>query len=135
MTERYENILKHRHHVSEGRGRMSAHDRAAQFAPYAALSGYDGCVREEARVTEKRIILDESEIERLDGAISALARHIGEYEVAVTFFVPDMRKPGGSYVTVTGRVLAVDADRHLLSMANGRDIPFEEIIRIEGDFL
>ena len=102
MNERYDEIITLPHHSSDTRRKMSQHDRAAQFAPYAALSGYEGAVAERARLTEERIYLDEYEVERLEIRLRMLRDGIGCDRVAITYFVPDKRKSGGKYETKIG---------------------------------
>ena len=110
---------------------MSLHDRAAQFAPFAALTGYEASIREQMRQTVQRIELDEYEIERLNGKLQLLAEHLGEIKVAITYFIPDERKSGGAYVTKVGRVKELDTHHKTVLLQDKTSIPMEEIINIE----
>jgi len=122
LNEKYEKILHSPHHTSRTRVRMSESDRAAQFAPYAALSGFEDEVREEARITERRVILDECEIERLDGKLRILS-DFPETEALITYFVNDSKKTGGSYLTRRGRVKSIDKDNGQIILTDGVVIP------------
>ena len=113
----YADIIDMPHWTSPTRNHMSLYDRAAQFAPFAALSGYDDMVNEEARFVDNRIELDESEIENLNRKLELIAQAIRDgYSpvVTVTFFVKDRFKAGGSYRTLTETVRKVDSQEHKL---------------------
>ena len=112
---------------------MSRADRAAQFSPFAALSGYGDAVKETARLTGRRIELDESTKAALDEKLRLLAEVTEDRpEAAVTYFLPDRKKAGGEYVTATGQVKKLDAVTQELVMANGRIIPIADIIEVES---
>ena len=129
----YEDIINLPHHVSPTRPRMSRADRAAQFSPFAALSGYGDAVKETARLTGRRIELDESTKAALDEKLRLLAEVIEDRpEAAITYFLQDRKKAGGEYVTATGQVKKVDAVAQELVMANGRIIPIADIIEVES---
>lgn len=128
----YRDIIDHPHHVSRKRPQMSMHDRAAQFSPFAALTGFDAAVAEEGRVTDRRIDLEEDERQRLNESIQILAEHIEEQpEVSITYFMPDERKEGGAYVKESGVLKKIDEYEHMLVMADGTKIPIREIIEID----
>ena len=96
----YEDIIHLPHHVSERRPHMPLAERAAQFLPFAALSGYDDVIRETARYTGKKIQLDESAKAVLDQKLGILSQQITEHpQICVTYLLPDEKKEGGSYVT------------------------------------
>lgn len=133
MTDSYEDIIHLPHHVSKKHPRMSAIDRAAQFSPFAALTGYDDAVEETARLTEERIELDDYQKDVLGHRLQMLADRLGEHpDIAITYFQPDERKTGGAYVTSVGMVKKVDEFSRVVVMTDGTRIPFDEIIRIEG---
>ena len=109
--EVYGDIIDLPRHQSSKRRHMSLHDRAAQFAPFAALAGYDEMVDEEARLTDRRITPGESDLDRLDRIfrhLSALLASGNRPDVSVLIFVPDLRKAGGRYETVSGRAKRLD---------------------------
>ena len=126
----YGDIIGLPHHQSPKRKHMSLHDRAAQFAPFAALVGYDEMVDEEARLTDRQIALGESDLDRLDRIFRRLSAQLSaghRPEVSVLVFIPDSRKSGGRYETVTGRAKRLDAvEKRLALLGNGS--PPEEII-------
>lgn len=131
MNRQYDDILRLPHHVSPTRPQMSMADRAAQFSPFAALNGYDAAIRETGRLTNTRIELTEDELTELDRKYQRLTGCLGaEPAVRITFFRPDSRKDGGSYVTVSGIVKKIDTFDRLLSMKDGTLIPMDDIFDI-----
>ena len=116
------------HHVSRNHPQMPMLDRAAQFAPFAALTGYEATVGETARLTAERRKLDAQEAEELNRQLAAIIEHLPERpEVNVEYFVPDERKSGGAYVSVTGRVRHVSVPEKTMVMADGTVIPMDDI--------
>ena len=142
--EVYADIINHSRHVSDHHPAMSLYDRAAQFAPYAALSGYDDMVKEEARQVDNRIELSEEDLEQLNGELRRIGAAIAtgtKPEISVTYFVPDPLKSGGRYETVTERIRKVDTGRQVmvLDKKNGKSGDWEtirigEILEVHGDF-
>lgn len=134
MTGPYDDIINLPHHVSKTRPRMPVADRAAQFAPFAALTGYEAAVKETARQTGKRLELDEYVKEALNEKLRIIADRLeGCPEISITYFLPDSNKAGGTYVTATGLVKKIDAYKQIVVMADGIKIPIEEISEIHGD--
>ena len=134
MSERYDDIIHLPHHKSEIRKQMPILDRAAQFAPFAALTGYDAAVRETARLTEKRIEPDEDAVAEINRKLRQLYEEMAdEPMVSVTYFRPDEKKSGGAYVTVTGRVKKIDPVSQRVVMEDEREIPMGEILSIEEE--
>jgi hypothetical protein len=128
----YEDILNLDRPVSETRPKMSQLDRAAQFSPFAALTGYGDAIDETGRLTQTRVELDEHQKSLLDERLRALAARIGSApELTATWFVPDAKKAGGAYVTRTGRLRRIDPARRLLQLTDGTEIPIEDIYDIE----
>jgi len=114
---------------------MSIIDRAAQFSPFAALTGYDAVVKESARLTDRKIELSEDEKAVLDERLRLLTDALPQQpEAAFTYFLPDARKEGGAYVTVTGRLKRVDELRRVLLLADGAEIPIDDILDIQSEF-
>ena len=133
-NHQYDDIINLPHHVSATRPRMSMIDRAAQFSPFAALTGYDAAIKETGRLTDQRIELTEDSRAVLDRKQQLLVDNLADHpEVSVTYFVPDKRKTGGAYVTVTGRVKKVDDYHLLMLLTDGTKIPLDEILDIESD--
>ena len=133
MTENYDDIINLPHHVSPTRQRMSMHDRAAQFAPFAALPGPEAAVGAAARLTAERRELDAQEAEELNRRLAALIANLPDRpEATIEYFVPDDRKSGGAYVTVTGRVRHISVPEKTLVMEDGTVIGFEDIAAISG---
>ena len=126
---RYDDIINLPHHVSPTRKRMSMHDRAAQFAPFAALVGYDAAVAETARLTESRLELDEQEQWAINERLAYIADHIHEQpEVRIKYFVPDEYKSGGAIVEVSGKVKKISATDGIIVMADGCKIRLSDIV-------
>lgn len=133
-SNKYDKIINLPHHVSSTRPHMSMIDRAAQFSPFAALTGYDATVRETARLTEQKIELDEYEKAALDQRILLLQEHLKELpEVTITHFVPDERKDGGKYVSITEAVKKIDTYEKQIVLVDKSKIPIENILSIEGE--
>ena len=134
MTGKYDDILRLPHHVSASRKHMAMTARAAQFAPFAALSGYDAEVQEAGRLTDRPIEPDEYEKEALNARLQLLARHFREeWVVSLVFFQPDERKAGGAYVTRTGTVKKLYETERLLTLTDGTVIPLDDLIALDGE--
>ena len=132
---KYDDIIDLPHYVSETHPPMSRADRAAQFSPFAALTGYDAAVRETARVTERRIELDEGVKAELNARLNCILEHLSENpQVSLTYFVPDEKKSGGAYRTVTGTVRKLDSFAKTLTLTDGTVVPMEEMVHVEGKF-
>ena len=130
----YEDIIHLPHHVSATRPQMSMSDRAAQFAPFAALTGYDEAIKETGRLTDDRIELDENTRTALDIKQAYLAENINIHpEISITYFLPDTKKDGGEYVTATGSLKRIDEYERMLIFVDGRKIPMDEIANIDGN--
>lgn len=109
MNNRYDEIINLPHHVSKTRPQMPMSDRAAQFAPFAALTGYESAIKETGRLTDEKIELDEESLTALDMKYQLLMEALDDApEVTITYFQPDERKAGGKYITATGAVKKVD---------------------------
>lgn len=132
MTKTYDDIIHLPHHVSATHPHMAAVDRAAQFSPFAALTGYDAAIKETARLTDKRVELDESMKEALSNNLQMIADRLKEHpEIAITYFQPDAKKNGGAYVTVINTVKKIDVYERIVVMTDGIVIPVDEIISID----
>ena len=131
-TERLEDLIYQPHHVSATHPQMMISNRAAQFAPFQALTGYGEAIRETERLTDKRIELDESEKEKINLQLLWMKDRQEECpNVKLTYFVPDEKKEGGKYVTVSGRLKKMKESEHLLVLEDGTRIKIEEIVEIE----
>ena len=131
---KYDDIINLPHPTSQKRPRMSVQDRAAQFSPFAALTGYDAAIRETARLTEERIELNEYEQAVLDQRITLLQEHLKDLpEVTITYFQPDERKEGGKYRSLTGAVKKIDSYERQLVLADKSNIPIESILNLESE--
>ena len=129
----YKDIIDLEHHVSQKRPQMSRLSRAAQFSPFAALTGYNDLVAESARVTDEKHELGEYELQQLNGRIQYLKNHLSEEpEVSITYFQADERKAGGSYIVFTGAVKKIDEYSKSLLLSNGMAILFEDICSIDA---
>lgn len=130
----YDDIIHLPRHVSPTRAHMPISDRAAQFAPFAALTGYDAAIKETARFTEVKAELDENAKAILDKKLRKVQEIVAERpEITVTYFRPDNAKAGGSYITVTGNVKKIDVYGQFLEMTDGLRIFIDEIFGIESE--
>lgn len=128
MKTPYDDIIHLPHHVSQNHPQMPLRERAAQFAPFAALTGYEAAVGETARLTAKRRELDAQEAAELNRRLADLAARLKDRpKVTIEYFVPDERMAGGAYVTVTGVVRNISVSERLLVMEYGTAIPLEDI--------
>ena len=134
MSGPYDDIINLPHHVSRTRPQMPRADRAAQFAPFSALVGYGAALVETARLTDRRIELEEDDRAELDRKQQELLERIGERpEVAITWFVPDARKDGGQYITTVGRLKRVDEVRRVMVLVDRTEIPLDDVFDIEAE--
>lgn len=134
MSGQYDDIIQLLHHVSLTRPQMSMHDRAAQFSPFAALTGYDAAVKETARLTDKKIMLDEEALTFLNRKYQILVDRLDERsEVIITYFKPDAKKSGGAYVEIAGAVKKVDDFERIIVMMDGTKLPMDDVLDIEGE--
>lgn len=132
-TNRYDDMIDMPHHVSTKHPQMSLHDRAAQFSPFAALTGYDDAIAETARLTDSRIELSETDMDRLNLKWQLVTEHISERPaITITYFVPDSKKEGGKYVSVSGCVKKINEYEQTVTMTDGRTISLPEVIRLDG---
>ena len=128
---KYDDIIHLPHHVSAARPRMSPHDRAAQFSPFAALTGYEAVISETGRLTDCRVELSEDRLAELDRVQRLIASRIGEQPaVTVTWFADDERKVGGQYITAVGNVCRLDTYNRQLLMTDGTRIPLDDIFQL-----
>lgn len=133
MTGAYDDIIHLPHHVSAARPQMNVADRAAQFSPFAALTGYDNAIKETARLTDERVELDEYIKDALCGRLQIMADRIKEHpEIVILYFQPDRKKNGGAYVTAAGTAKKIDEYERVVVMNDGTAIPMDDIISIEG---
>ena len=128
----YDDIIDLPHHVSDTRPRMSRLDRAAQFSPFAALTGYGAAIKETARLTDERVELGEYELMELNAGIHMLMECIEEHpQVEITYFKPDERKDGGAYLTVKSRAKKLNEYERFILLEDGIQIPLNDIYKIE----
>ena len=131
-AHKYDDIINLPHHQSKERPHMSLHDRAAQFAPFAALTGHEEAIQETARITDDRINLDESAVAKINEKLCEIAQSLDDKRmVAITYFQPDLHKKGGAYLTDVGTVKKIDANEKVLLMESGMKIAMEQIIGVE----
>jgi len=130
----YDDIIHLPRPVSKKHPPMSLYARSAQFAPFAALTGYEDAVRETARETSERMEIDEELKTILDSKLQILQENIGKkQEISFTYFVPDERKAGGAYRTIIGVVKKIDYIQQCIVLADRTEIPIQEIIDIAGE--
>lgn len=135
-NHKYDDIINMPHHVSKKHPQMSLYARSAQFAPFAALTGYEEAVKETARETENELDIDDELKAILDDKLQLIIEQKdNKPEVSITYFVKDKKKQGGAYITKTGIVKKIDSYNQILSLADNTEIPIKDIIDISGEFL
>lgn len=129
---RYDDMLNLPHHVSPTRAHMSMHDRAAQFAPFAALTGYDAAVQEAARLTDTQIDLDAEQIDAINRQLWSLRERLDQRPlVSLCYFCPDERKSGGSYIRLEDRLRKIDEYGQSIILEDGTAIPMAQLIELQ----
>lgn len=132
----YDDIINLPHHRSTKHLPMSIKKRAAQFSSFAALKGYEEAVKETARLTDKRIDLDENAKNRLDEKLKVIQEHLSNKpDVTITYFKPDKNKTGGHYFTVCGIIKKIDCYERIVIMQDRRRIEIDEIFNITGEVI
>ena len=135
MSSAYDDLLNLPHHTSAVQPAMPMQNRAAQFAPFAALVGYDALIRETARLTDQKVELDESVKAELNEKLRLLLELLPQQpEVTITYFQPDGRKAGGAYRTTNGIVRKFLLNENLLVMMDGSQITVDTIAALDGSF-
>lgn len=133
MTKTYDDIIHLPRHVSKKHPQMALSDRAAQFSPFAALTGHGAAIKETARLTDERVQLDEYMINVLSDRLQIIADRLKDKpEIMITYFQPDEKKNGGAYVTTTGTVKKIDVYERIVVMTDRQEIPIDDIVGIEG---
>ena len=134
MKNDYDDIINLPHHVSSTRPQMSMIDRAAQFSPFAALTGYDAAIKETGRLTDEKIELDEEALSNLNMKFQILFEKPDEQpDIAITYFKPDETKSGGAYLTTTDKIKKIDEYERIITTANGTKIPMDDVISLESE--
>ena len=132
----YDDIINLPHYESKTHPRMSMHQRAAQFSPFAAVTGHDAAVKETERLTDKQIDLDERQKVELDEKLRIISEHLGQNpEVKITYFEPDQKKDGGAYITVSGFMKKIDVYEKKIVLQDGQKIEINQIYDLNSDVL
>lgn len=130
MTDSYDDIINLPHHVSDKYPHMSIHDRAAQFAPFAALTGHEEAINETARYTEERIELTEEQKENIDRELQELRDRGTDCNVRIVYFEPDELKKGGTYIEIKGIIKKINNNGQLI-LENGTILLYDNIYELE----
>ena len=134
MDKNYDDIINLPHYVSKKHPQMSIEARSAQFAPFSALTGYDEAIKETARLTDKRIDIDDGLKSVLNNKLQYILDNIKmNPEIEFTYFVYDNKKTGGKYVEKTGIVKKIDMVEQYVMLNDKTKIPILEIINISGE--
>ena len=129
---KYDDIINLKHHISKKHKQMSLENRSAQFAPFAALVGYDDAVKETARITDSKIFIDDEIKEIINKTIQQIKNNLNKHvQIKVTYFIPDKLKSGGKYQTEVGIVANINEYSKIIKLESGTEIPIEEIIELE----
>ncbi len=130
---KYDDMIGLGHHVSKTHSPMARIKRAAQFASFDALTGFGTAIHEAGRETDEKLELSEDMIDMIEARLAVIGQHIKEEPgVEVTYFLPDKKKPGGRYVTVSGNVKSLDGVKRVIIMTDRTKIPIEDVRLIEG---
>lgn len=134
INHKYDDIINLPHHVSKKHPQMLLRDRAAQFSPFAALTGHKAAINETARLTDEKQILSEDVIAKLNEQLNLIKENIGtNLIVTITYFVPDDRKSGGAYISNTGVVKKINEYNHTVILTGKTVIPIEQISEMQSD--
>lgn len=135
---KYDDIINLSHNVSKKHPQMPMEERAAQFAPFAALVGYEDAVEETARLTDKKIELDEEAKNILDMKMQMLNEQMKVQiypKVTIMYFVPDLKKDGGKYIQISGTIKKIDEFKQLVILDDKTEISINDVISIVGESL
>ena len=131
---KYDDMIGLGHHISKTHPPMARIKRAAQFASFDALTGFGAAIHEAGRETEEKLELSEDEIDMINAKLAVIQCHIKEQpNITVTYFIPDDKKAGGRYVTVSGNVRKLDGVEHAIIMTDRTKVPIEDVRYIDGD--
>ncbi|MBQ9624494.1 MAG: hypothetical protein IJR47_00145 [Clostridia bacterium] len=131
---RYDDIINLPHHISAARPQMPISDRAAQFSPFAALTGFEAAIKETGRLTDKRIELDENMLNILNIKMQCIVENLDkEPDITFTYFEPDKTKDGGEYLTITGKVKKIDDYARQIILQTGEKLNIDDVVNISGD--
>lgn len=134
MSQSYEDIINLPHPTSARHPRMPRMSRAAQFSPFAALTGHEAAIMETARLTDQKAELTEDRKAELDRTQKILLEHLAQQpEITVTWFQPDERKEGGQYITTVGRLRRIDGAQRVLWLTSGDQISLDDVVEIQTD--
>ena len=134
MSDEYKDIINLPHHVSSKRLQMPMLDRAAQFSPFASLTGYDDAIHETGRLTDEKIDLSEEDKKTLDRKQQILSEKLSDHPaLTITYFVPDAKKSGGAYVTKDGNLKKIDEFERWMMLTDGTKIPLDDVSDIESE--
>ena len=134
MRDDYKDIINLPHHVSSKRPQMPMLDRAAQFSPFASLTGYDDAIHETGRLTDEKIDLSEEDKKTLDRKQQILSEKLSDHPaLTITYFVPDAKKSGGAYVTKDGNLKKIDEFERWMMLTDGTKIPLDDVSDIESE--
>ena len=132
MTDNYDDIINLPHHVSKSHAQMSMMNRAAQFAPFAALTGHSAAIEETARLTDEQQELAEEDSDALNQKMAYLREVINEHPtITITYFEPDKKKAGGKYKSIEGQLQNIDDYGQAIILKSGVSIPFVSILNIQ----
>jgi hypothetical protein len=131
---KYDHIINMPHHVSKNRKKMTLSDRAAQFAPFAALTGYEDSIKESARIVDKQIILSNEDMNKISNRLNYIKENIDKsIEINVTYFILDNKKDGGSYKNKIGVIRSIDDVNKTIQFVDRQIIEINKIIKITSD--
>lgn len=131
---KYDDIINMKHFVSKRYPQMSMRDRAAQFSPFAALTGYDAAIKETARLTDRRVDLNDDMLQKLDEKMCVIRKRLDsgrKCRVVISYFERDLKKEGGKYLNIYGEVNKIDEYRNIIVFMSGERVPISDVMNIE----
>ncbi|MBP3462984.1 MAG: hypothetical protein J6K45_00635 [Clostridia bacterium] len=136
MVSKYDDIINMPRHISKTRPQMSLYNRSAQFAPFAALTGYEEMVKETARLTDNKIEIDDGLRNIINKKLNIIREHLKEKpEITITYFVKDRKKSGGQYLTLKCVIRRIDLVNQEIILNDRSVIKLDDIININGNLI
>ena len=127
----YDDIINLPHHISKNHKRMSIQNRAAQFSPFAALTGYEDAINETKRITEEKRILTNDKKEEINNTLIEIEENLNKYNYKITYFIKDNKKAGGKYISIIDKIKKIDTYNNKIITKNNQTIEIDNLYQIE----
>lgn len=133
INKNYDDIINLPHHTSKTHKQMSIYDRAAQFSPFAALTGYESVIQETSRTTTQKILLSENQVAVINEKLLILNECLEQPLITIIYFKKDKKKTGGKYQTIQGKIKKIDETNKVLILQDGTKILLDDLYDIKAD--